>query len=84
MTGLVQPIHIVVVLVVLAVVLGPSGLRGVGRAVGQSWRALLAGFHEGAQDTVARPALPARPCARCGVWSGEVANYCTRCGAPLP
>jgi sec-independent protein translocase protein TatA len=83
-TGLLQPAHLLIILVILVLVLGPGRLRGVGRALGESWRALVAGFRDGAQTPTSSPALPARPCARCGVWSGEVASYCTRCGAPLP
>jgi TatA/E family protein of Tat protein translocase len=83
--GLLQPVHWLIILVVVVLVLGPGRLRGLGQALGQSWRALIAGFHDGAH--AAPPpsaALPARACVRCGVWSGEMAAYCTRCGAPLP
>jgi sec-independent protein translocase protein TatA len=81
--GLLQPAHLLVILIILVLVLGPSRLHGIGRALGQSWRSLVAGFRSGGEDQSSQEALPARPCPRCGVWSGEVANYCTRCGTAL-
>ena len=81
--GLLQPAHLLIILVILILVLGPTRLQGIGRGIGQSWRALIAGFRTGARDAEPPPALPAHPCPRCGVWSGELANYCTRCGAAL-
>ena len=85
--GLLQPAHLLVILVVLLIVVGPTRLSAVGhqlgRQLGQSWRALTAGFRAGARDGALPPALPARPCAQCGAWSGDVASYCTRCGSPL-
>jgi hypothetical protein len=85
MTGLFQPVHLLIVLIVLLLVLGPGRVRGMGHALGQSWRALVAGFREGSRPAPPPSAtLPARACVRCGVWSGEVASYCTHCGTPLP
>ncbi len=83
MFGALQPIHWLIILVVLVLVLGPGRLQGLGRSLGQSWRALSGGFREGAREA-SPPALPARASVRCGVWSGDMASYCTRCGAPLP
>jgi hypothetical protein len=82
--GLLQPVHLLIILVVLVLVLGPGRLRGFGRALGESWRALIAGFRDGSRAAPPSAALPARACVRCGVWSGDVASYCTKCGAPLP
>jgi sec-independent protein translocase protein TatA len=82
--GLLQPAHLLLILIVVVLVLGPGRLQGLGRALGQSWRALIAGFRDGAREAPPSAALPARACVRCGVWSGDVASYCTRCGAPLP
>ena len=81
--GLLQPAHLVLLLVVLLIVLGPGRIRGVGRALGQSVRELVAGFRETTRSNPEPPALPARPCPRCGAWSVEMASYCTRCGARL-
>jgi TatA/E family protein of Tat protein translocase len=82
--GLLQPGHLLLILIIVVLVLGPGRLRGLGRALGQSWRALVAGFRDGAREAPSSAALPARACVRCGVWSGDVASYCTHCGAPLP
>ncbi len=85
--GLLQPAHLVVLLLILLLVMGPGRLRGVGRALGESVRALVAGFREGSQPAARAagdaPALPARPCPRCGGWSVETAAFCTRCGTRL-
>jgi sec-independent protein translocase protein TatA len=82
--GLLQPVHLLVIVLIVVVILGPGPFKRAGHSLGQSWRALVAGFRAGAQPTP-RPqaALPARPCAQCGTWSGETASYCTRCGAAL-
>jgi sec-independent protein translocase protein TatA len=82
--GLLQPVHLLLILLIVVLVLGPGRLQGIGRSLGQSWRALIGGFRDGAGDAPPQAALPARACVRCGVWSGDVASYCTRCGAPLP
>ena len=42
--GLLQPAHLVLLLIVLLVVLGPGRIRGVGRVLGQSVRELVAGL----------------------------------------
>jgi sec-independent protein translocase protein TatA len=86
--GLLQPIHLVVVLAILVLVLGPGRLRNVGRTLGLSVRELVAGFREASRPAAAPEgtppaALPARPCPRCAAWSVEMASYCTRCGARL-
>ena len=86
--GLLQPIHLVVVLAILVLVLGPGRLRRVGQTLGQSVRELVAGFREAGRPPAAAAgtppaALPARPCPRCAAWSVELASYCTRCGARL-
>jgi sec-independent protein translocase protein TatA len=80
--GLLQPVHLLVVLLVLVLVLGPSRLHGLGRQLGASWRALVAGVRAGARGAPPE-VLPARRCPRCDAWSGAPANYCTRCGAAL-
>ena len=80
--GLLQPAHLLLLLVLLLLLFGPGRLSSLGRSLGQSWRELLAGFRAGSH----RPppaALTARPCPRCGVWSADLASYCTRCGAYL-
>ena len=82
--GLLQPVHLLVIVLIVVLILGPVRLKGIGHALGQNWRALTAGFRAGA-DPPAPPtaALPARRCERCGTWSGETSSYCTRCGAGL-
>jgi sec-independent protein translocase protein TatA len=85
--GLLQPGHLLVLLLILLLVMGPGCLRGVGRALGESVRALVAGFRESSQPATRpageAPALPARPCPQCGGWSVELASFCTRCGTRL-
>jgi sec-independent protein translocase protein TatA len=79
--GLFQPSHLLLLLIVLLLVRGPGRLVEVGRALGASWRALVAAWRESSHEPAA--ALAARPCPRCGVWSAEPAKYCTRCGARM-
>ena len=79
---LLQPLVLVAILIVVLMVVGPTGVTRVGRLLGATWRGLVSGFRDGARD--AQPAaLAARACPRCGVWSTDSAHYCTRCGAAL-
>ncbi|HLI29057.1 MAG TPA: twin-arginine translocase TatA/TatE family subunit [Chloroflexota bacterium] len=80
--GALQPLHLLVILALVLLLLGPRRLVNTGRALGQSWRALVAGWQQGVRAE--EPALPARPCPRCGVWSAEPARYCAVCGTALP
>ncbi|MBX5493191.1 MAG: twin-arginine translocase TatA/TatE family subunit [Chloroflexi bacterium] len=79
--GALQPLHLLLLLGLILLIFGPRRLVATGRALGQSWRALVAGWRQGQS---AGPALLARPCPRCGQWSTESARYCTACGAALP
>ena len=79
--GLFQPAHLLVLLVIVVLVLGPGRLTSLGRALGQSWRAFVAGFRS--EATRADGPLLARACPRCGVYGADLASYCTRCGAQL-
>jgi sec-independent protein translocase protein TatA len=91
LAGLFQPAHLLVLLLIVLMIMGPGRLRNMGRLLGQSVRELVAGFRESAETPAAPaapaasapPELPARPCPRCAAWSVEMANYCTRCGARL-
>ena len=81
--GLLQPGHLLLILVIVLLVLGPRRLGRLGRALGQSCRALVAGWRDGPSAADPPAALSATACPRCGGWSADTARYCTRCGAAL-
>lgn len=83
--GALQPAHWLLILFLVLLIFGPRRLVETGRALGGSWRALVAAWREHGRPATSAPAeLPAQPCPRCGVWSAELARFCTRCGAALP
>ena len=61
-TGLLQPSHLLVLLVVVLVVFGPKRLPELGRSLGQGMRAFkssLEGHHEGDDASTGAPGAPA-------------------------
>jgi sec-independent protein translocase protein TatA len=61
-TGLLQPSHLLVLLVVVLIVFGPKRLPELGRSLGQgmrSFKSSLEGHHEGEDEAAATPG-PAR------------------------
>jgi sec-independent protein translocase protein TatA len=61
-TGLLQPSHLLVLLVVVLIVFGPKRLPELGRSLGhgmRSFKSSLEGHHEGEDESAATPG-PAR------------------------
>ncbi len=77
--GLLQPIHVAVLLVIALIVFGPGKIGDLGGQLGRSVRE----FRETAEGRTP-PALPAgRTCPACGTRIAADASYCTTCGRKL-
>jgi sec-independent protein translocase protein TatA len=72
--GLFQPSHLLLILVLVLIVVGPGKLPEVGASLGRSLREIKRGM-EG--DPWAGTA-----CAKCGAELGGAAQSCSRCGHP--
>ena len=71
--GALQPMHLIVVLVIVLLIFGPGKLPELGRAVGDGMRELKRATNGDADTTAGRP----EPKAAGGV-------ICLQCQAPLP
>ncbi len=90
--GLLQPIHLVIILVIIMIVFGAGKLPEVGGGLGRSITEFRKGVREATEDepTEAAPSVPelARPiqasantCGACGAPLAGGAKFCTSCGA---
>jgi sec-independent protein translocase protein TatA len=62
LTGILEPTHLIIILIVALVVLGPKRLPDAGRALGQGlseFKRSLSGEHQGNPPVIAPPAVPA-------------------------
>jgi sec-independent protein translocase protein TatA len=61
LTGILEPTHLIIILIVALVFLGPKRLPDAGRALGQGlneFRRSLSGEHDDSPAAAARPAVP--------------------------
>lgn len=59
--GLFQPLHLLVVLIVVLLVFGPKRLPEIGKALGESIRGFKKAFHEGETKTQAQTSSEKTP-----------------------
>jgi sec-independent protein translocase protein TatA len=50
--GILQPMHLLLILVIALVVFGPKNLPGIGKGLGEAIRGFKKALDEGASDTV--------------------------------
>jgi len=89
--GLLQPGHLLVILIIVLVVFGPAKLPEIGGALGTGIKELKRALN--ADDEPATPAdtarteasaaVPLAACQRCGATPPVEARYCTQCGQHL-
>lgn len=91
--GLLQPTHLLIILVIILIVFGAGKLPEVGGGLGKSIKEFRKGVHEasGPDDAVAdapksiSDAKPAQSrsnvCASCGASLSPDARFCASCGA---
>jgi sec-independent protein translocase protein TatA len=61
LTGIVQPTHLIIILIVALLVLGPKRLPGAGRAVGEGLKEFKNSISAGHDDNQGIPATPVVP-----------------------
>jgi sec-independent protein translocase protein TatA len=82
--GVLQPGHLILILVIVLIVFGPGKMSSVGADVGKALRDFRRAS-EGSSDALALTATAAtRPCASCSTANASDAKFCTRCGAHMP
>ncbi len=92
--GLFQPIHLLIILIIILIVFGAGKLPEVGGGLGKS----ITEFRRGVKDATAtddvpvveapKPVVPAKPveavgsfCPTCGAKVSPDARFCANCGA---
>ena len=78
--GLLQPMHLMIILVIGLVVFGPGKIGELGGQLGRGVREFKANMSEGE-----RLALGSgdRFCSQCGASNDASARFCPRCGAKV-
>jgi sec-independent protein translocase protein TatA len=83
--GLLQPGHLIVILVIALLIFGPAKLPELGSALGHGLRELKRGL-TGVDDDLGVTSLAVREagvCDRSLAATQPDARYCTQCGHPL-
>jgi TatA/E family protein of Tat protein translocase len=92
-----NPLHLVILLVVVLIIFGPGKLPGVGAALGKSVREFKKASTEDDTTSAARPspsylaaptpagsaAVAGAPCPECGHENQAGARFCSSCGATI-
>jgi TatA/E family protein of Tat protein translocase len=80
--GIIEPGHLVLILLIALLVLGPGKLGNLGRQLGRGVRE----FRD-ATEGKSSPPPPAlssgRYCTKCGAALASDARFCTACGTPV-
>jgi len=85
--GLLQPTHLILILLIVLIVFGPGKLPEIGGSLGKSFsefrRSLSAGSDSGDSCRPAEPASRSRVCSSCNSENPPSNSFCGRCGARL-
>ncbi|MBU6422824.1 MAG: twin-arginine translocase TatA/TatE family subunit [Chloroflexota bacterium] len=76
--GALQPIHLVLILIIVLIIFGAGRLTEVGGALGKGVRDFRANV--GGQDAPPPASTGARHCTSCGAELPPGARFCGRCG----
>src|SRR5207237_4917729 len=80
--GVLQPWHVIVILVIVLVIFGPGKLPMLGKAVGDTVRDFKKAVSDDApKSTVAEPEPGSRPCPSCHKPVAVNDRFCGGCGA---
>lgn len=78
--GLLQPTHLIIILGIALIVLGPGKLGDLGGQLGRGVREFKQNINDEAVSP-ARGAGGARHCTRCGIANDAASRFCSACGA---
>jgi len=78
--GLLQPMHLALILVVALIVFGPGKIGEIGGQLGRGVREFRTNMDAGARDA----ASSGRFCTACGQGVASTARFCPACGAAQP
>jgi sec-independent protein translocase protein TatA len=81
--GALQPIHLIVILIIVLIIFGAGRLTEVGGALGKGVRDFRASVESDKTDP-ARPASATRFCPSCGRQDVAGGRFCQQCGGSLP
>jgi len=76
--GLLQPMHLMIILVIGLIVLGPGKVGDLGGQLGRGIRDFKANMSEGERSALS---AGGRFCSQCGASSDGSARFCPQCGA---
>jgi sec-independent protein translocase protein TatA len=80
--GALQPIHLVLILIIVLIIFGVGRLAEVGGALGKG----VKDFRESVEpksDTASSSVSATRYCSSCGSPIAPGARFCAKCGAPV-
>jgi TatA/E family protein of Tat protein translocase len=76
--GLLQPTHLILVLIVALIVFGPGKVGDIGGQLGRGIREFRTNMDAGARDAATTGPF----CTTCGQGVASSARFCPACGAP--
>jgi sec-independent protein translocase protein TatA len=84
--GVLQPWHVIVVLVIVLVIFGPGKLPMLGKAVGDTvrdFKKAVSDEHEPAKSTITELPASMRPCPTCQKPVSLSDRFCGACGGRI-
>jgi sec-independent protein translocase protein TatA len=78
-----NPLHLIILLVVVLIIFGAGKLPGVGSALGQSIKEFKKATNEGDTPQPGQSAVTAQLCQSCSTTIPSGAQFCPSCGAPV-
>ena len=78
--GLLQPTHLMIIMVIALIVLGPGKLGDLGGQLGRGMREFKQNINVDAGEHIALSS-GGRFCSQCGASSDASARFCPQCGA---
>lgn len=74
--GALEPGHLIVILVIALLVMGPGKVADLGGTLGRTMRE----FRDAVDGKVSPPSAPSRTCVNCGAAIVSPAKFCSGCG----
>ena len=78
-----DPLHLIILLVVILIIFGAGKLPGVGAALGQSVREFKKATNDGDAPPSGAASTSADSCSKCGTAIPAGAQFCSACGTSV-